>query len=246
MSLRNNFPNAAVQNFETTMWTVVLAASGRDQDAHMALEKLCRIYRPAIYGYLVRRGYTPENADDLTQDFFVHILDNDRLSRIDRAGGKFRTWLLVCLEHYGANDRKMKGAIKRGGGHEPISLDAAEEDGAPLEIFAEGKHPGKIFDQQWAKTLIAHVFGQLRERCRLRGKSEEFDILLPFLTGQATRGEYAEVAEKLGIDEGTVRTRAYRLRLEFDELLRAEIGRTVTEPSQIEEETQELKAALRD
>ena len=224
--------------FSLTHWTSVVMPASRESAE--ALEELCRKYWYPLYAYLRRQGRSPEDAKDLTQGFFAHLLANKALGNVDRTKGKFRSFLLACLNNYVLNARDRELAAKRGGGQATIPIDVlAAEDHYHLEP-ADVQDPAKIFERRWAATLIEHVLQQLRNQYISDQKQALFDALLPFLNGDAERGNYSAIAATLNKSEGAVRVAATRMREEFRDLLRIEVGRTVSRPAEIDAEIHHL------
>jgi RNA polymerase sigma-70 factor (ECF subfamily) len=227
--------------FERTHWTMVLgAAKQQSPEAQVALEQLCKTYWPPLYAFLRGQGRSRADAQDLTQGFLVHLLAKDRLQKVQPAKGKFRSFLLACLENYVHNERDKERAEKRGGGkpHFPIDTSGAEEDyGRQLP---EPQDPARLFERRWASILISEVLRQLQQKYAQAGKAELFDILHPFLTGDAERGNYAPAAARLQMNEGAVRTAASRLRTDYRDLLRAEVGRTLDSAAEVDDEIRHL------
>lgn len=218
-----------------------MAAIGdQSRDAELALEQLCGKYWYPLYAFLRRQGRRPEDAKDLTQGFFAHLLVNDRLQNLHPAKGKFRSFLLACLNNYVQNVRDKEQAEKRGGRQIVIPIDLADAEEHYGYEPADVQDPSRIFERRWASTVIEHVLQQLKENCIKSGKAQLFETLLPFLTGEAERGDYIQPAAKLHKNENTVRQEVHRLRGEFRELLRAEVGRTVDSPAEIDGEIRYL------
>jgi RNA polymerase sigma-70 factor (ECF subfamily) len=228
-------------SFDATRWTVVLeAARNQSPESKANLEELCRIYWSPLYAFLRGQGRSREDAQDLTQGFFVHLLARERLQQAAPAKGKFRSFLLACLNNYVLNERDKQCAIKRGGGQALVPLDFSEAETRHGIDPATSEDPARIFERAWASTLIERVLSALKEHYKVAGKSELFDALHPFLTGDARRGRHSEAAARLGMSEGAVRTAATRLRNDFRQLLRAEVARTVENPAEIDGEIQHL------
>jgi DNA-directed RNA polymerase specialized sigma24 family protein len=242
MAEGNAFAGARTEaRFDQTHWSLILPAAGQQTPgAQEALAQLCTIYWPPLYAFLRRQGRSPEDAKDLTQGFFGHLLAANRLQQVHPAKGKFRSFLLACLQNFVQNERDKEQALKRGGGRLLLSLDLsdAERHAAPEPATADD--PAKAFERRWASTLIEHVLQRLRAKYTQSGKSELFLTLQPFLTGEAERGGYAEAAARLQLSEGAVRMAATRLRDEFRALLRSEVGRTVSTPAEVDEEIRYL------
>jgi RNA polymerase sigma factor (sigma-70 family) len=214
--------------FPVTVWPVT-------QD----LEALCKLYWPPIYAFLRRTGKSPEDAKDLTQGFFVHILARSRLERAHPEGGRFRTWLLKCLKRYLLNEWDKLNAERRGRGIEFVSINIPEAEHVVASCLSGTETPEQAYDRQWRGTLMKRVVLRLREEYAKTGELQRFDALYPFVTDEAERGDYAKVAANLRIKPGTVRKAAHDLREKFKSLLREEIAQTA-DLSEIEQETYDL------
>ena len=233
--------------FVTTNWSVVLSAGHSDTTrARAALARLCQTYWYPLYAYVRRRGHSPHDAQDLTQAFFTHLLERQSLAGADPERGRFRSYLLTALTHFLINEWEKTRAQKRGGGAQLVSLDlAAAEERFDLEP-ADPATPGKIFDKQWALTLLNQVLNQLEAEYRDAGKPELFTALQQTLAGRRESLPYAELADRLGQSEGAVKVAVHRLRKRYRNLIRAEIAHTLDGSSDIEEEMQHLFRALTD
>src|SRR5213596_145496 len=195
----------SAQWFTTTHWSIVLAA-GRDssRDAQEALEALCRTYWYPLYAYVRRRGYSVEEAEDLTQGFFARLLEKNYLKEVRRERGKFRSFLLASLKHYLANEWDRAQAKKRGGGQTPFSLDReVAEERYRLEPRSD-LTPENVYERQWAVTILEEALARIREEFIRAGKAKHFGLLEPFLTGEDEAGSYRQVAAELGTSEGAV------------------------------------------
>jgi RNA polymerase sigma factor (sigma-70 family) len=226
-----------VGQFTTTHWSVVLAAgqTGSPQ-ASAALEQLCRVYWYPLYAYARRQGNTPQDAEDLTQEFFTRFLESHALRAVSPQRGRFRSLLLASLNHFLTNEWKKAATLKRGGGISFLSLDqAAAEDRYRLEPVND-LTPENIFERRWALTLLDQVLTRLRDECAADGKAQLFDRLRGFLSNTSDPGSYAEVAAQLGTSEAAARQAVRRLRQRYRELMRAEIAQTVGSPQEIDEE----------
>jgi RNA polymerase sigma-70 factor (ECF subfamily) len=229
--------------FSMTHWTSVIEPASRE--SAQALEELCLKYWYPLYAYLRRQGRSPEDAKDLTQGFFAHLLAKKALGKVDRTKGTFRSFLLACLNNYVQNARDREHAVKRGGPQATISIDwLAAEEHYHLEP-ATIQNPSTIFERDWAATLIERVLQQLKTHYATGDKHEFFEAILPFLNGEAERGGYAEVGAKFGKSAGAVRVAVTRLREEFRDLLRAEVGRTVDGQAEIDAEIRHLYQVCR-
>ena len=233
------------QPFAATHWSLVLAA-GRDSTpaARAALEKLCRTYWPPLYSFARRSGLAPADAQDLTQGFFLQLLERDFLAGVDPAKGKFRSFLLASLKHYLSNERDRARAQKRGGGRAPVSIDAQDAEGRYLIEPADPMTPEKLYERRWALTVIDQALARLQNEYAASGRGAIFEKLKGELTSTASRPPHAEIGRELGLTPGAVKVAAHRLRQRFGEMLRAEIAETVARPEDIEEEIQHLFQAL--
>lgn len=231
--------------FVTTHWSVVLAAQekGSPQEAG-ALEELCRSYWYPLYAHARRLGHGPAEAEDLTQEFFARLLERDYLQAVDPAKGRFRTFLLVALKRFLADEWDRSRAQKRGGriAHWSLGAETAEQryQVEPVDRMT----PERVFERHWALTLLDRTMTRLGQEFAAAGKGSEFEQLKEFLT--ADRGDipHAEMAPRLGLSEGALRVAVHRLRRRFRELFREEIARTVASPAEINDEVRYLLAAL--
>ncbi len=238
--------NSTDARFENTHWTNIRTAVDKQTPgARAALEQLCKAYWPPLYAFIRRQGRSPDDAKDLTQGFFVHLLSKDGLQNVHQQKGKFRSFLLAALNNFIKNEWNKQQAAKRGGGQTPLSFEIvnAEETGCWEPV--DEQDPAKTFERAWASTLLSEVFRQLGNKCATEGKSDLFTVLCPFLTGETVHGGYSEAALKLKASEGAARTATTRLRKDFRELLRAEVARTVSSPEEIDEEINYLISVLR-
>ena len=231
--------------FVTTQWSVVLSAGGSDTTvARDALAKLCETYWYPLYGYVRRRDFSPPDAEDLTQEFFARFLEQQWVGNADRAKGRFRTFLLSAMNHFLANEWDKARAQKRGGGVPllPLQFDAAET--RYVREPADNVTPEQHFERRWALTLLETVVNRLRAEYEQEGKAELFAALNPCLVGDRTAQPYEELAGKLGVSEGAVKSAVHRLRQRYRQLLRDEIAQTVAGPGEVEEELRHLIAVL--
>jgi len=231
--------------FATTHWTVVLAAGKRHtpQSDH-ALEQLCRTYWFPLYAYVRRRGHTKEDAEDLTQAFFVRFLGKNYLAGLSVERGRFRAFLLASLKHFLINEWDKTQRLKRGGGAAHLSLDWKTAD-AQFQIASTAEpSPDKAFDREWALSLLEKVIERLRVECETEGRSRQFAELKIFLTAGKGALSHAEAGKALGMDEAAVRTAVHRLRKRYRQLLRDEIAQTLSDPAQVDEEMRALFGAF--
>ena len=231
--------------FTTTHWSVVLAAGAGDSpQAAAALEQLCRTYWYPLYGYVRRRGYRPEDAQDLTQEFFARLLEKHSLVHLEREGGKFRSFLLTALNHFLVNEWARLHTQKRGARGVRFSLDELAPETRYQFEPADEATPETFYERRWAATLLEQVTNGLRDEFDREGKAGLFQQLQPCLTGAEQMQPYAELAARLGMTENAVKMAAHRLRKRYGELLRAEIVHTVANPLEVEEEIRHLIAVM--
>jgi RNA polymerase sigma factor (sigma-70 family) len=231
--------------FVTTHWSVVISARQKDSpQSAAALEGLCRAYWYPLYAYVRRQGHTPHDAQDLTQEFFARLLQKDYLLAAAREKGRFRTFLLVALKRFLANEWDRARAQKRGGGQALLPLDtAAAETRYQMEPAAEAS-ADLIYDRRWALTLLEQTMAQLRAEFAGSGRAKEFEQLKVCLTAERAGIQYAEIAAALGSSEGAARVAVHRLRKRFRELFRDQIAHTVSSQEEIDEEVRHLMKVL--
>jgi RNA polymerase sigma factor (sigma-70 family) len=233
--------------FHTTRWTIVLAsAQSQVVEGKAALTELCRLYWYPLYAFARRRGRSPHDAQDLTQGFFMHILEHRALTRVDRMKGKFRSFLLASFQNYMANELQRVRSLKRGGNNQFISFDLEEGETRYRLEPADYLTAEKIYEARWAMTLLHHVMEQLHKQNVAQGKGALFAELQVFVRfGDESRvPSYEEVANRMGIGVPAVKTLIHRLRKQYTTILREEVGRTVSDPAEIDAEIHSLCDAL--
>jgi RNA polymerase sigma factor (sigma-70 family) len=231
--------------FATTHWSVVLAAKDRHAPAgRQALESLCQGYWYPLYAFVRRQGHQPEDAADLTQEFFTRLLDKNWLADVSRTKGRFRSFLLAAMTHFLSNEYDKAKARKRGGGCRivPLEIETAEtryrlEPSDPVT-------PEQLYERQWALTLLDQVLTRLQALYAEEGKADLFAMLKPCLAGKRESQPYTDLAAGLGMTEGAVRVAVHRLRQRYREVLRDQIAQTVSSPGEVEPEIQHLMRAL--
>jgi RNA polymerase sigma-70 factor (ECF subfamily) len=223
----------------------VLAARADDSpQSAEALETLCRTYWFPLYAFVRRQGRTPEDAQDLTQEFFARLLQKGYLKSVAREKGKFRTFLLVALKRFLANEWDRQHALKRGGFTPVLSID---QELAESRFKAEPVHnvqPDQLFDRQWAMTLLDQTMKCLEEEYVSTGRARLFEALRGLIAKEDSGMSYLEIATKLNLTEAAVKMAVYRLRARYRETLRAEIAQTVSSEEEIEEEIRHLFVAF--
>jgi RNA polymerase sigma factor (sigma-70 family) len=237
--------NGAVA-FATTHWSVVLTAQGESPAAQKALETLCRGYWRPIYSFVRRQGAQREEAEDLTQAFFALLLERRDLDVVRKEKGRLRSYLLVSLKHFLANERHRAMAVKRGEGRRPIPLDELRSgEHADLEPAHE-LSPDRIYERGWALTVLKQVFARLKNEYGAAENARLFDCLKELLAGESGQPSQAKIAGELGMAENAVKQAFHRFRQRYQLLLREEIAHTVAVPGDIEDELRHLIAVLRE
>jgi RNA polymerase sigma-70 factor (ECF subfamily) len=212
--------------------------------AHDALANLCQTDWYPLYAYVRRRGHSPEDAQDLTQAFFARLLERNWVGQADQQKGRFRSFLLSAMNHFLADEWDKARAQKRGGGILPVPLQFDTAETRYGHEPADNITPEQNYERRWALTLLDTVLRRLRSEYEQEGKAELFTALNPCLVGDRTAQPYAELAVKLGISEGTVKSAVHRLRQRYRQLLRDEIAQTVADPGEVDEELHHLFAVL--
>ncbi len=236
---------AAGGGFAPTRWTVVLqAGQGDSAPARGALAQLCQSYWYPLYAFVRRKGYSPPDAEDLTQAFFAHLLEDRVIATADQEKGRFRSFLLTRLDHFLADEWDRVKAQKRGGGQQAIPLEGGEAETRYRIEPVDLRSPDKLFEYRWAMTLLERVFERLHQEYVGEGKAALFDELRGCLAQVRAAVPYAEVGARLGLSEGALRVAVHRLRRRYRTLLRVEIADTVSGPGEVEEELRHLFRVL--
>ena len=249
MNPKDSAVNADAARFRSTHWSLVLSAAQDETPAgQAALAELYRSYWYPLYAHVRRRGYNPDDAQDLTQSFFMHLLEHRGLTQVDRDKGRFRSFLLASFQNFLVTAQRRERTIKRGGLCTFISLDAeAVESRYRLEPVDDSALTAEqIFDARWALTLLHRAMSSVQLQYVAHGKRKIFETLKCFLsTGSSEKaGRYQEAAVTLGVSEAAVNTLIHRLRQQYSVALRREVARTVSKPAAIDEEIHLLCEAL--
>ena len=230
-------------DFLTTRWSIVRAVGADDEAREGALAWLCEAYWFPLYAYLRRKGNSEDDARDLAQSFFMHLLEKDALVGLSPEAGKFRAFLLASLKNFAANERARASAEKRRATDAAftVSLDDAEElyrREASNELNAE-----ELYEKRWALAVVVSATAKLRADFAEAGRAEVFEVLQQYLVGESETS-YAESAAQLGMNEGAVKTAIHRLRKRLGKVLREEVAETVSDPQQVDEELKYLLRVL--
>jgi len=236
---------ASAREFQTTHWSVVLAARDTaSPQAEAALAELCRVYWYPLYAFVRRKGHSPHDAQDLTQAFFARLLEKNYVAQADRERGRFRTYLLAALTHFLADEWDKARRLKRGGGREIISFDAASaEERYRLEPIDQ-LDAAKLYERRWVTTLFDRVLARLEQEFRDSGKGGLFEGLKSSLIAEDAGLSYAELGAQLGLKEDAVKQSVHRMRRRYRELFREEIAQTVAGPGELEAELKHIFSVL--
>jgi RNA polymerase sigma-70 factor (ECF subfamily) len=237
--------------FATTRWSLVLAGAqleSGEQQAREALTELCRTYWRPIFSFVWRRGYSSEDAQDLTQDFFLMILETNWLRHADESRGRFRSFLLKSLQNFLNHAAERKEARKRGGDLQFVSWDEWMAE-APSELSistqaVDSSPPEQVFDLRWATTVVEQALRRLREECEAKGRLRLFETLSPHLITERAEISYAALAKSLGVAETMVKKQLHNLRQRYRWLLRDEVTHTVDNPADVDDEIRHLCSVL--
>jgi len=223
---------------------VLAAGSTETSQSREALARLCQLYWYPVYVFIRRQEHSADDAGDLTQEFFLRVLDKSYLKQADPQRGRFRSFLIACLRHFLSNEADRARAQKRGGGHAilPLEIETGEQR-YQLEPRDE-LTPDKVFDRQWTLMLLERVLGQLRTEQIDRGKEKVFEELKGVLAGESDL-PYSVVGRTLGMSEDAVKVAVHRLRKRFRELLTAEVAQTVSDPNDVRDEIRYLIESVR-
>jgi len=232
------------QRFTTTHWSVVLTCGADDTvSSAAAMEQLCRTYWYPLYAYVRRRGHPVEEAKDLTQEFFARLIEKEWVTAADANKGRFRTFLLIALNHFLAKEWRRQRAAKRGGGRRPICLDDTAE-ARHINEPASNATPERLYERRWALSVFSQALSRLRAQYVTLGKQQHYECFKKFLSTQPDDGEYAAVGQELEMSPGAVAAAVHRLRQQYRDAVRAEVSQTVESPGELEEEMRWLLQAL--
>src|SRR5437868_3988762 len=232
--------------FQNTLWTQVFAAGKfHSPQSRQALEELCRLYWYPIYAFVRRKGTGRQEARDLTQGFFVYLLEANLVGRADPDRGRFRSFLLGILQNFLRSQKAKDSALKRGGGAKIVSIDEETAEGRYAHEPATVVTPATLFDRRWALTVLEQAIQRLRAEYARAKMGELFETLQPYLTGDGIIG-FADLGARIDKSEGAARVLVFRFRTRFRQLIRAVIADTVSDLDQVEQELKHLQAVLRE
>jgi RNA polymerase sigma-70 factor (ECF subfamily) len=226
--------------FDTTRWSLVLAAREPGPGARDALEALCRAYRPAVLAYVRGWGYARSDAEDLTQSFFARLVEKRVHAAADPARGRFRVFLRTALHNFILSARAAAGTARRGSNRASAGFDPDE-----LATESDADLPDRAFERAWALLVVNRALQALRREARAAGKLELFDRLKPFLLESPDRDDYERIAAETATRPNTIAVATHRLRARLRELVLAELAETVADPAEVDAEYGALLEAMR-
>jgi RNA polymerase sigma factor (sigma-70 family) len=238
-------PQASNARFPTTHWSrVVRAGDPSALAAREALTELCASYWYPVYAFIRRQGHEPDQAQDLTQAFFVHLLEKGTLAAADPSRGRFRSFVRIACAHFLADQRDRGRARKRGGDQIVLSIDVRDAEGRYLREPAHNLTAERLFERAWVLAVLQHVFERLGQEYEKAGQAALFEQLKDVLTAGSRSIPYATSAARLEMTEGAVQVAVHRLRSRYRAILLDEIAATLDDPAGVEDEVQELFAVM--
>ena len=230
-------------SFRTTRWSLVLATRADDDEARRAFDELCALYWPPVFAFYRQLGSPPQEAEDLTQGLFLHLLSTDGVQHADPERGRFRSFLRTCARNFAAGEARAAHAQKRGGDARKLSIDARTLEGLQSLELVDHETPEQAFERHFARAVVCQVLDRMAEEARGRDKAAQFAALRCYLEAEGGPA-YADKAAVLGMGEGAVRVAVHRLRERFRELLLVEVRHTLADPDEAIDEIDQLLSAL--
>lgn len=232
----------SASSFDTTQWTVVLRSADQESEGGRAsLEQLCRSYWQPVYAWVRSTGRSHEDAQDLTQAFFQHVISKELHADVHPSRGRFRNWLVTLLKHFLLNQIRRDQTLKRGGPkRQSIPIEEA------FEQSAAGDGPDRAYERKWAHAVLANALERLREEFIQSGQEARFELLHGLLF-DATRGEGVTEAQavEIGLTANAAKVALTRMRKRYREMLRVEVARLVEDPAEVDDELAHLMQVLR-
>ena len=221
------------------MWSVVLQAGKADSAAaESALRQLCAAYQAPMYVWLRRRGLGKPEAEDLVQSFIVFLLERNRLGRVERGPGRFRSFLIECLVRFSHNEWRKAMAEKRGGGEAPV----------PLEDLDPGQETdlARVLDREVALTAHRRAMASLEQKFAASGRAERWPVLRRLIFGADAGESYEAIGAQLNLKVGAVKKAVFDLRDDYYDAFRAEIAQTTASRADLDDEMRYLLGLLAD
>jgi RNA polymerase sigma-70 factor (ECF subfamily) len=240
----------ALTHFATTRWSLIRnrSASGASTDVDEDLAQLCQIYWRPIFTFIYRRGYPAPDAQDLTQDFFLMILEGNLFQSADPKRGRFRSLLLRSLKNFLIDAAAKRRRHKRGGGFQFVSwekwmADASAQLSIPMAAL-EASPPEALFDLGWAAAVAEEALRRLRMECESKGRRRVFEVLQSYLTVDRADVSCEDLSQVLGVPEPSVKSLLHQFRIRYRALLREEVAKTVEAETNVDDEIRYLCASL--
>ena len=222
--------------FHTTHWSVVLAAKGDDTNARTAFAVLCESYRGPVLRFIERRC-GKQDAEDLTHDFFLRVIQGEEFRHLQREKGRFRSYLLGAVKFFLTGRREKAASQRRGGNEQIVSMDVdVEEPRVELDLR---------FDRDWAEAIVSRAIAELREEATEAGETSRFEVLRFWLSGNVTDADRNRALETLGVSKEHFKVLVSRLRKRFREKIHIQIAQTVGSEEEIVVELDYLIRVLR-
>lgn len=238
--------NSRFKPFPTTQWSLIVRAAADDPvDRERALSEICTLYWPPVYAFIRSKGHAPHDAEDLTQGFFAELLERNDFARADAAHGRLRSYLLIAAKNHLSSHHRNTHRLKRGGGAVLLSLDTASaEERCLIPEAIDTETPDRVFERQWAITVMETVLLALKERYEKKGQLELFLALRPYVMVTTSPDSVSAVAKTLGMTDAAVRVATHRLKQRYAELFRETVRSTLGRDEDLEEEVRWLMAAF--
>jgi RNA polymerase sigma-70 factor (ECF subfamily) len=233
-----------MNRFQTTRWSLVLAARGADTRSHRALEALCRTYRAPVLAYIRTHGLVGDEAEDLTQSFFAHFLERSFHTQADPQRGRFRAYLLTSLQRFLSDTRDRNAAVKRGGRVQLQAIEDAASHSSNLERMRSPDSPERAFDRAWAQSVLKAAMRKLRREAAQAGKEALFAKLWEFVIERPDDADYGRIAAELNLRRNTLAVAVHRLRNRLRELVCDELAETASDEATLDQEIADLRQCL--
>jgi RNA polymerase sigma factor (sigma-70 family) len=240
----------ALTHFVTTRWSLIRqrCAPGAPSQVDPGLAQICHIYWRPIFTFIYRKGYSEADAQDLTQNFFLMIMEGNLVQFADPDRGRFRSLLLRSLENFLIDVAVKRRRHKRGGAVQFVSWERwMSEAPAQLSLTAakiQSSPPEALFDAGWAAAIAGEALRKLRLECESKGRRRVYQVLQTYLTTERGEISYEDLSRDLGVPEPSVKRLLHHFRKRYRELLREEVAKTVESPASVDDEIRYLCAML--
>ena len=238
--------NSRLKPFPTTQWSLIVRAAADDPaDREEALAEICRLYWPPVYAFIRSRGHSPHDAEDLTQALFADLLERNDFARADANHGRLRSYLLTAAKNHLNSEHRREHRLKRGGGAVILSLDTEDAEARCLiPEPVDDLTPDRVFERQWAVTVMESVVSGLAQRYAEKDQTELFSALKPFINTTESLPPQTELAQRLGMTDPALRVAIHRLRQRYGEVLRQTVKTTLGHGENVDDEIACLMAAF--